>query len=68
MLNFSSKQHFVCLFSDKIKEGLKNLYNVKPAGETYMHEGIKEVSAASFLSRNRLKSHRCRTELFVVCR
>lgn len=65
-LNYNSKQHF-SLFSYKIKEGLRNLYNVKPAGETYMHEGIKEVSAASFQSRNRLKCHRCQTERFVVC-
>uniref|UniRef100_A0A4W6EG97 Anthrax toxin receptor n=1 Tax=Lates calcarifer TaxID=8187 RepID=A0A4W6EG97_LATCA len=29
----------------KIEEGLKRLREVKPAGETYMHEGIKEASA-----------------------
>lgn len=29
----------------EIEEGLKRLHAVKPAGETYMHEGIKEASA-----------------------
>uniref|UniRef100_A0A667YUE6 ANTXR cell adhesion molecule 2a n=1 Tax=Myripristis murdjan TaxID=586833 RepID=A0A667YUE6_9TELE len=29
----------------EIEEGLKRLRDVKPAGETYMHEGIKEASA-----------------------
>ncbi|KAL6114893.1 antxr2 [Pungitius sinensis] len=29
----------------EIEEGLKRLQDVKPAGETYMHEGIKEASA-----------------------
>ncbi|XP_040898284.1 ANTXR cell adhesion molecule 2a [Toxotes jaculatrix] len=29
----------------EIEEGLKRLRAVKPAGETYMHEGIKEASA-----------------------
>uniref|UniRef100_A0A3B3VBK5 Anthrax toxin receptor n=1 Tax=Poecilia latipinna TaxID=48699 RepID=A0A3B3VBK5_9TELE len=29
----------------EIEEGLKRLHNVVPAGETYMHEGIKEASA-----------------------
>ncbi|KAI3372917.1 hypothetical protein L3Q82_023365 [Scortum barcoo] len=29
----------------EIDEGLKRLHDVKPAGETYMHEGIKEASA-----------------------
>ncbi|XP_071340067.1 anthrax toxin receptor 2 [Trachinotus anak] len=29
---------------DEIEEGLKRLREVKPAGETYMHEGIKEAS------------------------
>ncbi|XP_034534182.1 anthrax toxin receptor 2-like [Notolabrus celidotus] len=29
----------------EIQEGLKRLRDVKPAGETYMHEGIKEASA-----------------------
>uniref|UniRef100_H3DH28 Anthrax toxin receptor n=1 Tax=Tetraodon nigroviridis TaxID=99883 RepID=H3DH28_TETNG len=30
--------------SYKIKEGLRKLYDVKPAGETFMHVGIKEAS------------------------
>ncbi|XP_070821151.1 anthrax toxin receptor 2 [Chaetodon trifascialis] len=29
----------------EIEEGLKRLRDVKPAGETYMHEGIKQASA-----------------------
>ncbi|XP_035514294.1 ANTXR cell adhesion molecule 2a [Morone saxatilis] len=29
---------------DEIEEGLKRLRDVKPAGETYMHEGIKQAS------------------------
>uniref|UniRef100_A0A671XI69 ANTXR cell adhesion molecule 2a n=1 Tax=Sparus aurata TaxID=8175 RepID=A0A671XI69_SPAAU len=29
----------------EIEEGLKRLREVKPAGETYMHEGIKQASA-----------------------
>ncbi|XP_068166472.1 anthrax toxin receptor 2 isoform X2 [Antennarius striatus] len=29
----------------EIEEGLRRLHDVKPAGETYMHEGIKEASA-----------------------
>ncbi|XP_068617081.1 anthrax toxin receptor 2 [Brachionichthys hirsutus] len=29
----------------EIEEGLQRLRDVKPAGETYMHEGIKEASA-----------------------
>ncbi|XP_038144068.1 ANTXR cell adhesion molecule 2a [Cyprinodon tularosa] len=28
----------------KIKEGLERLYNIQPAGETYMHEGMKKAS------------------------
>ncbi|XP_056889229.1 ANTXR cell adhesion molecule 2a isoform X2 [Takifugu flavidus] len=31
--------------SYKIEDGLRKLADVKPAGETYMHEGIKEASA-----------------------
>lgn len=31
------------LFRYQIEEGLKRLHDVKPAGETYMHEGIKQV-------------------------
>ncbi|XP_064152726.1 ANTXR cell adhesion molecule 2a [Anguilla rostrata] len=30
--------------SDKIQEGLRRLSEVKPAGETYMHEGFKKAS------------------------
>ncbi|KAM4746649.1 LOW QUALITY PROTEIN: anthrax toxin receptor 2 [Anableps anableps] len=30
---------------NEIEEGLIRLHNVKPAGETFMHEGIKEASA-----------------------
>uniref|UniRef100_A0A8C3LHJ0 ANTXR cell adhesion molecule 2 n=1 Tax=Chrysolophus pictus TaxID=9089 RepID=A0A8C3LHJ0_CHRPC len=29
---------------EKIKEGLKNLSEVKPAGDTYIHEGLKEAN------------------------
>lgn len=36
-----------CVLRYKIEEGLKRLREVKPAGETYMHEGIKEVSSPS---------------------
>jgi len=31
---------------EKIKEGLKNLSEVKPAGDTYIHEGLKQVGFA----------------------
>lgn len=34
----------VCaLLRYEIEEGLRRLRDVKPAGETYMHEGIKQV-------------------------
>lgn len=39
--------YFVCVVRYEIEEGLKNLREVKPAGETYMHEGIKQVSLPS---------------------
>uniref|UniRef100_G1N652 VWFA domain-containing protein n=1 Tax=Meleagris gallopavo TaxID=9103 RepID=G1N652_MELGA len=29
---------------EKIKEGLKNLSEVKPAGDTYIHEGLKQAN------------------------
>ncbi|KAM7391095.1 hypothetical protein PAMP_021811 [Pampus punctatissimus] len=29
---------------DEIKKGLERLYAVRPAGETYMHEGLKEAA------------------------
>ncbi|XP_034728790.1 ANTXR cell adhesion molecule 2a [Etheostoma cragini] len=38
----------------QIEEGLKRLRDVQPAGETYMHEGIKEASAQ--LQRQTTKS------------
>lgn len=44
------------------------MYDVKPAGETFMHVGIKEVCPASPLYRSHLESHRCQTELVLVCR
>lgn len=34
----------VCVLRYKIEEGLRRLRDVRPAGETYMHEGMKEVS------------------------
>lgn len=37
------------IWSYKIEEGLKRLREVKPAGETYMHEGISEVRLISQL-------------------
>lgn len=30
-------------FRSQIEEGLQRLRDVKPAGETYMHEGLKQV-------------------------
>lgn len=33
----------VCVLRYEIEEGLKRLRAVKPAGDTYMHEGMKEV-------------------------
>lgn len=39
--------YFVCVLRYEIEEGLKRLREVKPAGETYMHEGIKQVSLPS---------------------
>lgn len=39
----------MCGLRYKIDEGLKRLRDVKPAGETFMHEGIKEVSLLSEL-------------------
>lgn len=62
-----SFETFCFSFSYKIKEGLRDLYNVKPAGETFMHEGIKAVSPARVLSQRRLTSRRCQTDLVVVC-
>uniref|UniRef100_A0A8C9G5G4 VWFA domain-containing protein n=1 Tax=Pavo cristatus TaxID=9049 RepID=A0A8C9G5G4_PAVCR len=44
---FSSQAHVIMpLTGDrlKIKEGLKNLSEVKPAGDTYIHEGLKEAN------------------------
>lgn len=40
---FSAPICSVCVFRYEIEEGLRRLHDVKPAGETYMHEGIKEV-------------------------
>uniref|UniRef100_A0A673GVX5 Anthrax toxin receptor n=1 Tax=Sinocyclocheilus rhinocerous TaxID=307959 RepID=A0A673GVX5_9TELE len=45
---FSSKAEIVLKLTGdraKINEGLKYLNAVKPAGETYMHEGIKQATA-----------------------
>uniref|UniRef100_A0A672PAP9 Anthrax toxin receptor 2-like n=1 Tax=Sinocyclocheilus grahami TaxID=75366 RepID=A0A672PAP9_SINGR len=45
---FSSKAEIVLKLTGdraKINEGLKYLNAVKPAGETYMHEGIKKATA-----------------------
>ncbi|KAJ8380488.1 hypothetical protein SKAU_G00012660 [Synaphobranchus kaupii] len=44
---FSSKAELMMPLtgdSDKIQEGLRLLSKVKPAGETYMHEGFKKAS------------------------
>ncbi|XP_054895778.1 ANTXR cell adhesion molecule 2a [Poeciliopsis prolifica] len=46
-ITFSSKAEVLLpLTGDRyeIEEGLRRLHNVIPAGETYMHEGIKEAS------------------------
>lgn len=40
------------IFRYKIEEGLQLLRDVKPAGETYMHEGIKKVSFLSEMINN----------------
>lgn len=32
------------MIRSEIDEGLKKLSQIKPAGETYMHEGMKAVS------------------------
>ena len=42
-----SAMYFVCVLRYEIEEGLNRLRAVKPAGETFMHEGIKEVSLPS---------------------
>lgn len=42
-VKFSTPSCSVCVFRYEIEEGLRRLRDVKPAGETYMHEGIKEV-------------------------
>lgn len=43
----------------QIEEGLKLLHDVKPAGETYMHEGIKQVASVScfHVGRNYFNNH-----------
>lgn len=43
---------FMCGLRYKINEGLNHLRDVKPAGETYMHVGIKEVSLQSEIYRS----------------
>lgn len=42
---------FMCALRYEIEEGLKRLRDVSPAGETYMHEGIKEVSLLSQINQ-----------------
>lgn len=62
--------YFLCVLRSKIEEGLKRLREVKPAGETYMHEGIKEVSAATALqlfTDNPTLVKLGSDEMFVVC-
>lgn len=36
--------HMFMQFRAKIDEGLRKLKDVKPAGDTYMHEGIIQVN------------------------
>lgn len=38
------------VFREKIKKGLKDLEEVKPAGDTYIHEGLKQVGFTHFLA------------------
>ena len=34
---------YLFVFREQIKKGLKDLEEVKPAGDTYIHEGLKQV-------------------------
>lgn len=44
MLDMCTKTFDSFIFRHQIEEGLERLRDVYPAGETYMHEGMKEVS------------------------
>ncbi|OXB65994.1 hypothetical protein ASZ78_006649 [Callipepla squamata] len=39
-----SQVEFVPFEREKIKQGLKDLAEVKPAGDTYIHEGLKQAN------------------------
>ena len=51
---FSTSNHanslYLFVFREKIKKGLKDLEEVKPAGDTYIHEGLKQVGFACLLA------------------
>lgn len=40
---FALTLFYFFVFRGKIKKGLKDLEEVKPAGDTYIHEGLKQV-------------------------
>lgn len=41
---------YVFVFRERIKKGLKDLEEVKPAGDTYIHEGLKQVGFTHLLA------------------